>query len=120
MPNSAFIPGPGVFALDRGNLMRVVGGATATGTANSVVFAVPVIPSGDDCSVTLSSFETSITVLTIDLQKSDDGGVTFAPYKTALNVHTGPQTVTPCPPGVYRVNIASITGTSTDINAVQH
>ena len=119
MPNTAFIPGPGIYALDRGVPMRVVGGATATGTANSVTFAVPVIPTGADCSVTLSSFETAITVLTIDLQKSDDGGATFQPYKTALNVHSGPQTVTPCPPGLYRVNIASITGTSTDINAIQ-
>jgi hypothetical protein len=84
------------------------------------VFAVPVIPTGADSSVTLSSFENSITVLTVDLQRSEDGGSTFTPYKTALNVHAGPQTVTPCPPGLYRVNIASITGTSTDINAIQH
>ena len=113
--------GPGVYSLDFGVLARVVAGATGTGTSKSSTFAVPVQPGGDDCSVTLSAVETGVfSALTIDLQKSDDGGVTFVPYKAALNVHSGPQAVTPCPPGVYRINVASFTGgTSADINAIQ-
>ena len=114
--------GPGVHSLDFGVEARVVAGATGTGTANSSTFAIPVRPGGNDCSLTLSAVETgAFTALTVDLQRSDDGGQTFVAYKAGLNVHTGPQTVTPCPPGVYRLNIASFTGgTSVDVTAIQH
>ena len=117
MANTGTALGPGNYALDLGVDTIVVAGAVATGVAKSSVFAVPVRPSGGDVTVIFQAFETAITVLTIDLQRSVDGGTTFAPLSSGLNVHTGPQRVTPVPPGVYRVNIASITGTSADINA---
>lgn len=100
-----------------GNSATVVNAATATGTANSQIFNVQQKPDRGDLSVIFQAIKTAITVLTVDLEVSSDGGTTWGALTTFDFAASPIQMYTLLPGVVYRLNVKTITGTSVTINA---
>jgi len=98
-----------------GRVVEAVKSATTAGTDLSQHF---VLPSGSGqwgSLLLIHAVLSAVTVLTVDLEESLDGGVTFAPLITLdffnlpvqdIEVSSGPV--------IYRINIKTFTGTSVD------
>ena len=105
-------------ALSPGDEVTVVNAATVTGTASSPQFCIA--PKGGHGDSTLNLHALGVyTVATVSVEESTDGAVTWNTRNAAadfaanrviqvLNVTAGP---------VYRLNVATLTGTSITINA---
>lgn len=93
---------------------QLVFGATGTGTANSAMFAAQTRPMGGSIHLSLQLIPTgTFTAFKIDLQTSLNGGTTWSPVLTAIDLVTAPtveQEITVVPGGIYRLNVSAFTG----------
>jgi len=111
----------GTAALEAGIPVQITGTVTATGTANSFQFGALAKPAGGDFSLDIQAIKTAITVLTVDIEISLDGGTTFNVWQAGLDfAANGNQKATqPVYPGaLYRLNVKTLTGTSVFFIAV--
>jgi hypothetical protein len=102
----------------------LVNAATTTGAGSSFWFTVSPTPFGGRRTVTLTATGT-FSVCTVTVTSSQDGGTTVnSPYSsadTAIDIHAqNPIVLTDLTPGlIYRLNLASFTGTSITITGTE-
>lgn len=99
--------------------MVLVDGATATGVAKSQYFTLPSPGGLHPGSLLLQAVKTAITVLTINLEISLDGGTTFDKLGSTWDAYAGGAIFSTVVAGaLYRLNVQTITGTSATVRGV--
>ena len=89
----------------------VVVQATGPGTAASIPFLVEAPPNDGAASLLLRGREVwPLAAFSVVLQKSADAGLSFTNAQTALDLHRGPQIVSPVAPGLYRLYVSELHG----------
>lgn len=114
----ALSPAPPVTCLDQGVTVTVVSVATGTGTGASYPFTLPPSPSGQARAVVYHCTGT-YSVCTTQIQLSEDGGVTWDNLGATIDMNANPSGTllsAGVPGPVYRLSIATFTGTSVTVN----
>lgn len=102
-------------AMDPYGLPRqIVFGATGTGTTASATFSAQTRPLGGPIHLVLQLIPTgTFSAFKVDLQVSLDGGTTWTPVVTAIDLVTSPTTELETlvnPGAIYRLNVSTFTG----------
>lgn len=103
-------------ALGAGFPAKLIDAATVAGVARSQRFSIPSAPSGQPRTVEYHVTSVPATALVVQLEESQDGGVTFSPKGAVIDLfpaanRTGTFQVNPgC---IYRLNITTFTGAGT-------
>ncbi len=109
--------------LDQGFDVTVISAATGTGTGNSYPFTLPPSATRGPATIAFSCTGT-YSACTVQLQQSLDGGVTFQNVGAVVDLAANPAgsmnvffaTAAFVPKGIYRLSVASFTGTSITMN----
>lgn len=93
---------------------NIVTGATGTGTGQSIQFTVlPRVDGGARNLWLQSKLTGTFTAFKVDLQISFDGGTTWSPIQSGMDLLNSPaQAVSPAPPvgALMRLNVSTFTG----------